>query len=227
VIDATTRLSLEQNPAIALEPGEHPLDQIDLLFAAAERGDEIWDIAIGIGLEHAESDSKSAFTIGDLACAVEKRYGEKRIETFAQTIKKEIRSVKDRRTVCRAFPKNARADFLENNPNLFFSHFRVVTRVVRKINRQTAFDLLEKASALDWTVEKLAVEKDKLLGKDVKPAVQAWSANLQDAGLGRVLLHTNDADKIRQFAADHRDDPDYSVELRITYNPPPDDEEAK
>lgn len=225
--DITLRLALDQKTAIDPATGEIPLDQIDLLLAAAERGDQIWDDAISIGLDCSETDSKSAFKLGDLACAVEKRYGENRIVEFAKTIKRDVSSVKERRTVCRAFPKKVRAEFLDDNPNLFYSHLRKAAPIVRKMSLDAAFTLLEQASVLDWTVEKLGVEKDKLLGKQVKPAAESWSVNLQDAGLGRVLLHTNDADRIKQFVADHRDDPDYSVELRITYNPPPDDEEAK
>jgi hypothetical protein len=131
--------------------GEIALDDVDRLFVLANAGQQVWDEAIGLALTCSESDSRSAFMVGDLACLVEKRYGENRIAEFAKTIKKDVSAVRDRRTTCAVFPKAERAEFLEANPNLFYSHFRKVAPVVRKLGIEAAYDLLEQASEQDWT----------------------------------------------------------------------------
>jgi hypothetical protein len=41
--------------------------------------------------------------------------------------------------------------------------------------------------------------------------------NVIDAQNGRVLFNLREADDVARLIAEHKDDPDFSVELRITY----------
>ncbi len=218
---------IEDKPLIAPDPQEvtdlFNEAKLNELIARAERGEQVMEEALELGATMAWNDSNSAFIIGDLALMVTKRYGKNKIAEFAKGIRKGVNSVKDRRTVCKRFPKALRATFRAENPNLYYSHFRTALRVEKKLGLDHALDFLRTASIDDWTVERTGVEADKKVGKEVKPARQEWLAprppmiKAVESGSLIVPMAGFDATNIHQFIQQHIWDEELEVGLFVIY----------
>jgi hypothetical protein len=139
------------------------LATVDQMIA---KGEDPWQLMTdSCGMASEDMDARR-WLIGDMACRVVKKYGSDRIGEFAKEIKQPVDQVKEWRTVCRFYPLSVRADFLQDRPNLTYSHFRKAKRLR---DMEAALDLLDKASLDDWTVELLDVEVTKLVGKPEPP----------------------------------------------------------
>ncbi len=224
----TDELTQDEKLALINAPPQETIDlfneaKLNELIARAERGEDVMEGALELGGTMAWGDSNSAFIVGDLALMVTKRYGKNEIAQFAKGIRKGLSSVKDRRTVCKRFPKAIRASFRAENPNLYYSHFRTALRVEKKLGLDHALDFLRNASIDDWTVERTGVEADKMVGKEVKPARQEWLAprpsmiKAVESGSLIVPMAGFDATNINQFIQQHLGDEELEVGLFVVY----------
>lgn len=141
------------------------LDPIDLLYAAADAGEDVYEAAVQFGMKAREDDDRSKWLIGDLAQFVRKAYGKNRIGEFAKAINAPVDRVKEYRTVSAFWTKAARADFLEYEA-LSYSHFRLAKRLKEF---EDACDFLQDVAANAWTVEQARIELNELLGKPTPP----------------------------------------------------------
>jgi len=142
------------------------MDAFEVIEQAAKAGDDIWEMAIGAGLQAHEDMDTGRWLIGDLSLLVSKQYGEHRIEDFAKSIKVEVGRAKEYRTVCRFWRKSVRTDFLADRPNVTYSHLRIAMRLKML---EKAMDFIEECSDSDWTAEFARLELNRRLGKPVPP----------------------------------------------------------
>jgi hypothetical protein len=129
--------------------------------------DNDWETICEQGRRCAESLDAGRWSLGDIALAVEKRYGQDSIGKFATEINVKASRVREYRTVCAFYPSSARAEFLSTHPTLTYSHLRAAMRFE---DMEEAFDFLEKAASEAWTVAQVEREIAVIFGKD-KPFV--------------------------------------------------------
>lgn len=149
-------------------------DEIFLaLEQAVDAGEEIMEVAIGLGQRYRMSEEDGKYNQGDLACLVEKRYGKNAIKDFAKSIGKEVDRIKEYRTVCRQWKRSARAEILTERPNLTYSHLRTAGRFIKddgdSYGRKHAMRILDMAAKYTWSAEKTRIKANRLLGKPVPP----------------------------------------------------------
>lgn len=163
------------------------LDPIELLYAAADAGEDVYEAAVQFGMKAREDDDRSKWLIGDLAQFVRKAYGQNRIGEFAKAINAPVDRVKEYRTVSAFWTKAARADFLDYEA-LSYSHFRLAKRLKEF---EDACDFLQDVAANAWTVEQARIELNELMGKPTPPMrlldAEAW-VYATDADSGRLVF---------------------------------------
>lgn len=139
------------------------LDPIELI---AQSGGDIWESCVSAGMEAKEMLEEGRWTIGDLACLVEKRYGKNNIGEFAKAINYEVARVRDYRRTAKFWKKVGGPAFYKNFPTLNYSHFQAAVGLKDGV---TAKAFLQECADNEWTVEKarlvLAIRK----GKPVPP----------------------------------------------------------
>lgn len=142
------------------------IDPVDALEALAADGADVWESAISAGIEAGASIDSGKWVIGDIACLVEKQYGEDRIGDFAKSINVERDRVVEWRGVCRFFDRPTRTALRASRPNLSYTHFREAKRLKDKAK---AIAFLEEAADNDWNVERARIELRAQTGKPLPP----------------------------------------------------------
>ncbi len=118
----------------------------------------------------AENMDKGRWTIGDLACDVEKQYGASLIDDFAREVNVGKASVKAYRTVCRFYEPAMRVAFLEANPRITYTHMR---HAMRLETEDAAYTFLDECASQGYTTDEAAYHLSKRLGSGVISSCKA------------------------------------------------------
>ncbi len=135
------------------------VNEIDL-----DRLDDAWESLVSAGIALVQSEDVNNWQLGDLVRKVEKKHGASSIKAFANAIGRKPSVVYDYHNVAVFFPDD---DMREQFQALTWSHYREVQRLDDKVldEYDVAMDLLGKAQDLNWTVETLKDEVNRLLKK--------------------------------------------------------------
>lgn len=136
-------------------------DALELLDAAIKAGEDIYQLAVGMGQQAAENMDAGRWTIGDVAATVNKNYGTDMIGSFAKDIGVPVDRVREYRTVAGFWKKSARAEF--SDLPLTYSHFRAAMGMG---DIDDAKAMLHAAADGAWSVEKLRLAVRKAAGSD-------------------------------------------------------------
>lgn len=153
---------------------------LDLIDQSIEAGEDPWEIITDAGIVAAADMDIYRWFIGDLACRIEKKYGENRIGEFAKTIHAPVDRVEEYRTVCRFYKKSARAEI----SGVPYTIWREAMKLMHPL------DFLRRASALEYTVERARIHIAKVLGKPVS------TSKLVDQATCRIVGGTPKARQI-------------------------------
>lgn len=107
--------------------------------------DETYEKLVEEGIEARRKGDETKWRHGDLALQVETRYGERRLQDYAERIDVEYSTLRNRRWVAKRFPENVR------RLTLSWDHHQLVTA------RKDAAELLAKAEAEGLSVRQLAL----------------------------------------------------------------------
>ena len=107
-----------------------------------------WEEYVSVGIEAREQKDNSQWELGDLACGIEKDYGNDTIGKFANEIGVNKSTLKNYVQISKSFRKVPRGTF----SILSYSHFREIAPLEDKEY------WLEQASDNDWSVEQLRIE---------------------------------------------------------------------
>lgn len=132
-----------------------PIDYLDNLLA---NGSDIWEVAISIAQDDESEMTVRRWRQGDLSARVEKKYSENTLSKFAAAINVNTSTLRQRRNMALFYPPDTRAI----GDNLGYSHYREAMKLG---SLERAIWALEKCSAKDWPVFKLAKLLNRLIGK--------------------------------------------------------------
>jgi hypothetical protein len=131
-----------------------------------------WESLISQGLEARENKDNSQWILGDLSLQVEKNYGEDSIGKFAIAINEKKTTIVRYRTVSSAWPVEKRVPYLSHR------HHQILA------SRNDRFELIEKASDGNWSVEELTNQLKKIDGTyDDKLLIRNVNLNLEEIEL--------------------------------------------
>lgn len=197
-----------------------PNQILDLLEEAVEAGHDIFQQAVAAGDNVAEQGSKGKFTLGYLACLVDKAYGENRIGEFADGVRMPVKRIEEYRTLCRYYQRSVWTDFSSRCPYPLYTHY-VIAMQFDDVDNSLAF--LERVDAKKWNCAATRIELKKLLGKPVPPMRKTWA--VQILGLtadGNLIIGVPSAsmESVKQLADEHKRDREYGVSLAVTFASP-------
>lgn len=137
---------------------------LEAIENAASSGRDVWEMVISAGIDASDKGDEARWMIGDLALLVKKSYGDDAIGKFAKDIHAPVKRVEEYRTVCAFWDrqKSARADFLAELKNVYYSHYREALRLG---DYDKAVQFIEDCALNDWTYEAARLEVNKRLGK--------------------------------------------------------------
>jgi hypothetical protein len=147
----------------------NPIDQmLAALEAASEQNENIWEMAIAVGLQARGDEESSRLALGEVACRIQKKYGRNTIGSWAKAINKRVATIQEYRTLVRFYggTKSACAELLEKFPNLSYSHLREAMRL-KEMDQAYAF--LQECSGEGWTIEQASIEIADRMGKPRPP----------------------------------------------------------
>lgn len=134
-------------------------------------GDNVYEMCVSLAVTDEQDIDFRRWRQLEAAGLIAARYGDKKIDKFAQAIKKRKRTVQQYRQVYRFYPKDARRALLDECSNLLYSHF-VTAMKVEKIPGvsaeqavKLAFAFLEECAANDWTPDHADKIMSDRLGK--------------------------------------------------------------
>jgi len=138
-------------------------DVLALIDARIAAGADIWEL-VGDAAEQEESSiDERRWRQCDLAARVAKRYGGDAIGEFAKRANIPKNRAKEYRTMgAFYFEREARADFLGDNPTVTYSHMRSAARVrldmkaITDKDRQRAYGVLAFGSVRGWSSDQTA-----------------------------------------------------------------------
>lgn len=133
---------------------------IDLIQQAADAGENIYEMAVAMGIEANDRMDAGRWLIGDLALLVNNEYGQNSIETFASDIRIEVGRVREYRTTCAYWENSVRTEFLTSYPLLKYSHFRIASKLV---SFDSAVNMLRTAGESGWSTTHLYKEVKRIL----------------------------------------------------------------
>lgn len=119
-----------------------------------------WESLVNEGIDARESGDRKRWRLGDIACKVEKRYGEDALGTFAGEIKVIPRTLRMYRQVAAFYP--AESGTRELFPNLSYTDYRDCLRMG---DLEAALDMLNTCSANNWTTRDLTDALNAALGR--------------------------------------------------------------
>lgn len=123
-----------------------------------------YEALISAGIAAYDAKDRAHFTLGQLAAAVEKDYGNDALGAYAADINAERARLAEYRTVWNFYEMSAVADYYDTFANLRYSHWRDAMRLGDKA---AALSFLAEASDGGLKVEAARVELAKRLGKPV------------------------------------------------------------
>jgi hypothetical protein len=100
-------------------------------------------------LERAAKE-KAQWELGEIAMQVVSHYGEDNLGEWAKLAGIGKKSAQEYRRLCAFFEKSAREAFLEDCPNVFYSHFRLAKRLQ---NVALAYRFLDSVALYTWSVD--------------------------------------------------------------------------
>lgn len=137
-----------------------------------------YEALISAGIAAYDAKDRAHFTLGQLAAAVEKDYGNDALGAYAADINAERARLAEYRTVWKFYEMSAVADYYDTFANLRYSHWRDAMRLGDKTS---ALSFLAEASDGGLKVEAARVELVKRLGKPVTGRkVAEFEANIFD-----------------------------------------------
>ena len=119
-----------------------------------------------MGRTAAQNIDTGRYTIGDLCNLIETHYRGHEVEEFARQINVPFKRVYEYKRVCDFYEPSARAEYLEANPSITYSHLRLAMKFK---DYDQAMDFLDDASAGAWTVDQAIREYTERVGKRVPP----------------------------------------------------------
>ena len=172
------------------------------------------DEYISRGQRAAAAIDLGRWLIGDDALAIETSYGGKEVEKYATGINVPKERVQEYRTVCKFYPLSARAEFLESNPTITYTHMREAMRLKELAK---AWKFLRECSQQARTVELARIRLTEMLGKPVPPIKDVFDVqSVLQAGSGKVLLAVRECDLLRHTITYH---PDATITVTIEWTP--------
>jgi hypothetical protein len=135
------------------------IDPIEALDSMLERGEDIYEIAVDIGIQNETELTRQRWLQGDLTLRVEGAYGDDIITKFATALNVNTSTLKQRRTISKFYKTDTRYLF----DNLGYSHYR---EAMRWGDIDRAMESLNHASEYDLPVWKFKEFMDNGLGKD-------------------------------------------------------------
>lgn len=140
-------------------------------------GSRSWEEFVALGLQAREHGDESRWELGDLANELDQKYGEGAIESWGKEIGLRRSTAYEYKKVAGFYPQPDRNHFIEANPMVTYSHFRMATRL-GDINH--AWTFLADCSSDGWTVEQAERE---LVGQ---PGQRGWRMKTIYKGLAKV-----------------------------------------
>lgn len=154
-----------------------------------------------LGRQAAQHMDTGRWTIGDLAVLIKTHYGDEDIDTFSRQINVPTKRVYEYRKVASFYEIQRRAEFLEANPLITYTHFRTA---MRRGEIEKAYQFLERASQRAWTSDRADYVMMRLTGrkKTAVPLIAAAPFAVVDLNLARglVFLHFDDDKILTKFA---------------------------
>lgn len=137
----------------------------DALFAELESAtSDTFDLCVNAGMAARESLDNGRYVIGDLACHVQKRYGENTVGKFAEALNAPVASVREYRRVCAFWSRAVRPALFAEMPSLSYSLLRTAARFK---DTGIALDFLRECVDKEWKCEMAGVvASDRLGGKE-------------------------------------------------------------
>lgn len=161
------------------------VDPIALIQDIAKSGGDIWEACVSAGIQAKALLNEGRWAIGDLACLIATRYNENAIRNYAHSIKYGVRSVYEYRQVAGYWEMCARAQYLQECPNLDYSHYREAMRL-KSLKAAKAF--LYECADQDWTYDKARIELNKRLGKPLPPLQLLNAAEVCIVGIDQSFM---------------------------------------
>lgn len=134
------------------------LDPIAALDTMLERGEDVWETAVSIGIQNENELTVQRWLQGDLTLRVEGAYGDGIITKFATALNVNTSTLKQRRTISKFYPSDTRVSF----DSIGYSHFRTAMKLE---DLDKALWALEKADNRGWPIWKFDRLLNRLLGK--------------------------------------------------------------
>ena len=145
-----------------------------------------WEEYVSVGIEAREQKDNSQWELGDLACGIEKDYGNDTIGKFANEIGVNKSTLKNYVQISKSFRKVPRGTF----SILSYSHFREIAPLEDKEY------WLEQASDNDWSVEQLRIEiKNHKKQQDIEDRIEM---SLVEDGDSKII-HGNCLEEISRL----------------------------
>lgn len=120
-------------------------------------GDNVYELCVGLCVSDEQDMDFRRWRQLEAAGLIAARYGDKKIDKFAQAVKKRKRTIQQYRQVYRFYPKDARRALLDECSNLLYSHFVTAMKVEKlpgvrpEQTVKLAFAFLEECAGNDWT----------------------------------------------------------------------------
>lgn len=140
---------------------------IALIQEASKKGEDVWDVSVNLGVALVQAQDKDNYNIGDLAVTVQSDYGEDSIGKWSKDIGADVKRVKEYRTTCAYWQKEARNELLQAMPRVNYSLLRLTAN--RFASPKEAIAFLEECCDNDWSVERARLAIKELKGELLPP----------------------------------------------------------
>lgn len=137
------------------------------LEAAIERGEDILSDAEELGREAAVQADQRRYILGDLACLVQKRYGQDMLGDFAKEINVSKKQLQEYRTTCAYWDKDARKQILSRFKTLSYSMLRLTAHC--GLSPKDAVMFLQTVNDNNMSVEKARLALKEMKGETLPP----------------------------------------------------------
>lgn len=127
--------------------------------AAAVR--DYWTDLCERGRQAREALDGWRWILGDLACEVERRFGMESMADFAREVNIAKKTAEQYRRVARFYPEDTRVSFLQDAPNVTYTHFRDAMRLG---SVDAAYAFLEEVALNNWTTDEALLRLAERLG---------------------------------------------------------------
>lgn len=177
-----------------------------------------WEVLCEVGRQAVKEMDEGRWILGDLANEiVVKKYGEDSLGQFAGDVGVGPQSMKEYRAMARFYKKETRASFLAEFPDLSYSHLRLAKQKFDILD--DAFKFLVQCSTENASVAYAAVLAKLVKGEATSPARKTFAIDGVDRWDDQTITFKPNGipERIMAFIHEHGDDPDFALELTLTY----------